>query len=92
MVKGFGRRQAYESLSCRNPRATVDGYGDFDLRPMSAMVLLPLGGAGMDAERPHRCVSARFSRSRTRLVATPSAAIVTMDARVSLCRRRNACG
>ncbi len=30
MVKGFGCRQAYESLSCRKPRATVDGYGDFD--------------------------------------------------------------
>jgi hypothetical protein len=26
-VKGFGCRQAYESLSCRNPRATGDGYG-----------------------------------------------------------------
>jgi hypothetical protein len=29
MVKGFGCREAYESLSCRNPRATGDGYGDF---------------------------------------------------------------
>lgn len=37
MLKGFGCRQAYESLSCRNPRATVDGYGDFSLRLMSAM-------------------------------------------------------
>jgi len=40
-VKGFGCRQAYESLSCRNPRATVDGYGDFDLRSMSAMARPP---------------------------------------------------
>jgi len=37
MLKGFGCREAYESLSCRNPRATVDGYGDFSLRLMSAM-------------------------------------------------------
>ena len=36
-VKSFGRRQAYESPRGRNPRGTVDGYGDFDLRPMSAM-------------------------------------------------------
>ena len=37
MLKGFGCRKAYESLSCRNPRATGDGYGDFELRLMSAM-------------------------------------------------------
>jgi len=37
MVKGFGCRQAYESLSCRNPRATGYGYGDFEFRLMSAM-------------------------------------------------------
>ena len=37
IVKSFGRRQAYESPRGRNPRGTVDGYGDFDLRPMSAM-------------------------------------------------------
>ena len=43
MVKGFGCRQAYESLSCRNPRATVDGYGDFELRPMSAMARPTVG-------------------------------------------------
>ncbi|SFU23417.1 hypothetical protein SAMN05518861_1641 [Mesorhizobium sp. YR577] len=36
-MKGFGCRQAYESLSCWNPRATFDGYGDFELRPMSEM-------------------------------------------------------
>jgi hypothetical protein len=36
-VKSFGRRQAYESPRGRNPRATVDGYGDFDLRLMSGM-------------------------------------------------------
>lgn len=37
MVKGFGCQQAYESLSCRNPRGTVEVYGDFDFRLMSAM-------------------------------------------------------
>lgn len=35
-MKSFGRRQAYESPRGRNPRGTVDGYGDFDLRPKSA--------------------------------------------------------
>jgi hypothetical protein len=53
-VKGFGCRQAYESLSCRNPRATVDGYGDFDLRLMSAMARALQGSAAMDADRPLR--------------------------------------
>jgi hypothetical protein len=28
MLKGFGCRQAYESLSCRNPRAADDGLWD----------------------------------------------------------------
>jgi len=37
MLKGFGCLKAYESLSCRNPRATGDDYGDFELRLMSAM-------------------------------------------------------
>jgi hypothetical protein len=50
MVKGFGCRQAYESLSCRNPRSTVGGYGDFELRPMSAMARPLLGSARMDAD------------------------------------------
>jgi hypothetical protein len=36
-VKGFGCREAYESLSCRNPRATGYGYGDFDSRLVSRM-------------------------------------------------------
>jgi hypothetical protein len=40
MAKGFGCRQAYESLSCRNPRTTGDGYGDFDFRLMSATARL----------------------------------------------------
>lgn len=37
VVKSFGRRQAYESPRGKNPRGTVDGYGDFALRPKSAM-------------------------------------------------------
>jgi hypothetical protein len=51
MVKGFGCREAYESLSRRNPRATVDDYGDFDLRLMSAMAGALEGSAPMDADR-----------------------------------------
>ena len=90
MLKGFGCRQAYESLSCRNPRGTVDGYGDFDLRAMSAMVLLPLGSVGMDGERPLRCASARFSQSRTRLEAVGDD-IDDGRARVR-CRRLGTCG
>jgi hypothetical protein len=31
-VKSFGRRQAYESRRGTNPRASGDGYGDFDFR------------------------------------------------------------
>jgi len=75
-VKGFGCRQEYESLSCSNPRATVDGYGDFDLRPMSAMVRPTLGSVGIDAERPLRCDFAQSNRSHTRLVVTLWAAIL----------------
>ena len=48
MVKGFGCRQAYESLPCGNPRATINGYGDFDLRGMSATRRPPLGSVGME--------------------------------------------
>lgn len=83
-VKSFGRRQAYESPRGRNPRATVDGYGDFELRPMSAMARPPLGNAEVDADRPLRCASARSGRPCTRLIATLSAAIITMDARGSV--------
>ena len=81
MVKGFGCRQAYESLSCRNPRATIDGYGDFELRPMSAMARPKMGSAVVVAERPLRCDFAQSSRSRTRLVATLSADILATDTR-----------
>lgn len=48
-VKGFGSRQAYESLSCSNPRAMVDSYGDFVLWPMSAMTLSTLGSLRLNA-------------------------------------------
>jgi hypothetical protein len=48
-VKSFGRRQAYESPRGRNPRATGDGYGDFDLLLMSAIARPPSGSAGMNA-------------------------------------------
>lgn len=59
MVKSFGCRQAYESLSCRNPRATVDSYGDFDFRLVSVMARPLSISLGMDADRPLRCASAR---------------------------------
>lgn len=83
-VKSFGRREAYESPRGRNPRGTVDGYGDFELRPMSAMVRQMLGSAGLDADRPLRCSFAQSSRSRTRLVVSLSAATVTIGARGSV--------
>lgn len=52
MLKGFGCREAYESLSCRNPRATVDGYGDFSLRLMSATAWPPPLGDAVDTDGP----------------------------------------
>ena len=84
MVKGFGCRQAYESLSCRNPRATVDGYGDFDVWPMSTMARSPLGSARVGADRRRRCASARFSRRGTLLVVSLLAGTVTIGARGSV--------
>jgi hypothetical protein len=84
MAKGFGCRQAYESLSCRNPRATVGGYGDFELRPMSAMARLMLGSAEVGADRQPPRALARLSRPGTRPVAILSAAIVTLNARASV--------
>jgi hypothetical protein len=47
MVKGFGCRQAYESLSCRNPRSAYSlSYGVFWIvassgRPIAATVASP---------------------------------------------------
>lgn len=79
-VKSFGRRQAYESPRGRNPRATVGGYGDFDLRLKSAMARPQSGSGAMDADRSLRCESARLCRPGTRLAATLSAAMITTDA------------
>ena len=84
VVKSFGRRQAYESPRGRNPRATGDGYGDFDFRQMSAMARPPLGSAGVDADRPLRCASARYCRSGMRFGVALSTSIVTMGARGSV--------
>jgi hypothetical protein len=83
-VKSFGRRQAYESPRGRNPRATVGGYGDFDLGLISAMARPRPGSGVLDADRPLRCASARFSRPGSRLDATLLAAIITMNARGSV--------
>jgi hypothetical protein len=49
MVKGFGRRQAYESLSCRNPRAYYGVYGDFEFAEV-------FGDGVMTPQRPERRV------------------------------------
>ena len=84
MMKGFGCREAYESLPCRNPRATVDGYGDFDLQPMSALARLLLESSDADTDRRLRCVVARLCRPGTRFVASLPAAVVTMDSRMSV--------
>lgn len=58
-VKSFGRRQAYESPRRRNPWATVYGYGDFVFRLVPGMARPLRGRAGMDADSPLRCASAR---------------------------------
>lgn len=55
-VMSFGRRRAYESPRGRNPRATVNGYGYFDLWLMSAMARPP------NADRLLRCSIARYWR------------------------------
>jgi diguanylate cyclase (GGDEF)-like protein len=54
IVMSFGRRQAYESPRGRNPRATSDGYGDFNLQLVSAMARPPAGSLGIDADGPLR--------------------------------------
>ena len=83
-VKSFGRREAYESPRGRNPRATVDGYGDFELRPMSALARLPVGSAEVDADRPLRCSIARYWRPGTGPGGRRSASAFAVDARVSV--------
>ncbi|WP_292326426.1 hypothetical protein, partial [Mesorhizobium sp.] len=83
-VKSFGRRQAYESPRGRNPRATGDGYGDFDFRQMSAVVRPVSGGSGVDADGPLRCACARCCRDGGRLAAALSALMITMDVRRSV--------
>lgn len=80
MVKGFGCRQAYESLSCRNPRAIVGGYGDFDLWPMSALARSALGSAAIEADWWLCCAAARYCLPDTRLLSIVVAAIVGTDA------------
>jgi len=78
-VKSFGRRQAYESPRGRNPRATTEGYGDFDLGLVSAMAQSPQGSAAIHADRPLRCASAWLCRSRARIIADLSAWMIAMD-------------
>jgi hypothetical protein len=82
-VKSFGRRQAYESPRGRNPRATGDGYGDFDLRLVSAMTRPPLGSDGFDADGPLRLSTTLYCRLVARPDATPSASMITTDTRGS---------
>ncbi|MER9301248.1 hypothetical protein NKI38_33185, partial [Mesorhizobium sp. M0621] len=83
-VKSFGRRQAYESPRGRNPRATGDGYGDFDLRLVSAMARPPPGSGGFDAAGPLRLSAMRYCRLVARPDATRSASMITMDVRGSV--------
>jgi hypothetical protein len=73
MVKGFGCRQAYESPSCRNPRATIDDYGDFGFRLMSSSVRRLPGSDRVDMDEPLRRFSARDCRHDERLTTTLSA-------------------
>ena len=83
-VNSFGRRQAYESPRGRNPRVTVDGYGDFDLRLMSALARPPLGSAGVDAGRLFRCSFARWFWRDERLGVALSTSMIAMGARGSV--------
>jgi hypothetical protein len=87
-VKSFGRREAYESPRGRNPRATVDGYGDFELRPMSALARLPMGSAEVDADRPLRCSIARYWRPGTGPATRLSRPCSLLKKPVMLCRCR----
>ena len=84
MLKGFGCREAYESLSCRNPRATRGGYGDFGFRLMSGIVRPPSGSAGIDADGPLRPSTARCFRLGGTKLATLSILMITMGARGSV--------
>jgi hypothetical protein len=86
IVKSFGRRQAYESPRGRNPWATVDGYGDFDLRLVSAMARPPPASGGLDAAGPFRLSATRYCRLGARPDATRSASMITMDTRGSVAR------
>jgi hypothetical protein len=83
-VKSFGRWQAYESPRGRNPRATVDAYGDFEFRLMSGVARPPSGSAGLDAERPLRCASARGWRPGAGPDGRLLASAIAMDARGSV--------
>ncbi|MER9128124.1 hypothetical protein NKH81_35065, partial [Mesorhizobium sp. M0959] len=64
--------------------ATGDGYGDFDLRLVSAMARPPLGSGGFDADGPFRVSATRYCRVVARPDATRSASIITMDTRGSV--------
>lgn len=79
-MKSFGRRQAYESPRGTNPRATVEGYGDFNLRLMSARARPQPGSLVVHADRPLRCASARCCRPGSPLAAPLSATMITTDA------------
>lgn len=82
-MKSFGRRQAYESPRGRNPRGTVDGYGDFELRPVSAMERPALGRAMVDADGPLRCSFAQYWLPGAGPGGRVSASVITPGARGS---------
>ena len=77
---------------CRNPRPTVDGYGDFDLRPMSAMARPMVRSAVVDADRRLCCAGARCCRA-LRPARRDSVGGDSHHGRVRFrCRKRSACG
>lgn len=49
-LKGFGCRQAYESLGSPNPRATSMTYGEFGFWPARALVGTAVAGRILDAD------------------------------------------
>lgn len=63
-VKSFGRREAYESLRGRNPRAAAETYGDLAFRLASRMPELRSGMGQHGDCGPYRRPFLQFSESK----------------------------
>lgn len=67
-VKSFGRGRRTKVPDEGTPRATGDGYGDFDLQLMSAIARPPSVSRAMDADRPLRCARGWHQRANTSVI------------------------